>query len=170
MANFFAEIPIENLENFENFEKKKKSAFSRKKGLTFQILCRKIPWKRDKSRLDTLTILTNWLKKVKFWVPLSSKSKSNSTFNFFCQDKPWKFENLKKNHQNYRSFWRETGRKKLFFNEFEGWKRGEKKIFFDFATPVHFIFKKFEKIWKKKKKIPNLSFVWREREEENFWF
>ena len=92
MANFFAEIPIENLENFENFKKKKKSAFSRKKGLTFQILCRKIPWKRDKSRLDTLTILTNWLKKVKFWVPLSSKSKSNSTFNFFCQDKPWKFE------------------------------------------------------------------------------
>ena len=125
MCQFFAKIPRKPWKFWKKIRFLKK-----KKGLLFKF-CGKIPWKLAKmARLDTLAkILTNWLKKVKFWVPFSSKFHFPL---FFCQDKPWKiWKKNPKNHQNYRSFDEKED------SCFPMSLKGKKKNFFDFSSSVH---------------------------------
>ena len=117
---------LKYLENIENFR------FSRKNRPIFKTFCQsnaKIMRNLEKKK-GLLPIYQGLLAFQSCQIPLSTK--------FFCQDKPWKFEEKKTKIRPKLSFvWRERGRQ-------EG-----KKLF---------IFKKFEKIWKEKKN-PQLTFT-----------
>ena len=102
MANFL----LKYLENLENFEKKK-SAFQEKKACFSNFL---VKYHENLQNLG-LTILTNWLKKVKFWVPFpANPSQIPPTFRHGNKVKAWKFEKKKK-IPNLSFVWRERGRK-----------------------------------------------------------